>query len=255
VVDPRPGGGEYGTGYTYDLLNHLTDVVTVRDGVGQSRKFEYNAQQRLWRVTMPESGVTTYDYHPDGTLFRKTFANGNKAEYGYDGWKRLTSINRFMAGSGTPDVCQSVTLQYDIAWSLEQTIPSAAANRLVTRTWGSPNTALCPAGQITEKLTYTQAGQVTAKQMGVNRNGTVRDLKAYWQFDRTASRRRNIRTHGSVRKGSLTIRSSNSAAVTMRCTGCARCPGSAGYPDSVTRNCRSGWRRRGCMTRQVSSPI
>jgi YD repeat-containing protein len=46
----------------------------------------------------PESGTTSYTYNADGTLQRKTDAKGQKVEYGYDGLKRVTSINRIAAG-------------------------------------------------------------------------------------------------------------------------------------------------------------
>jgi hypothetical protein len=46
--------GEYASTYLYDVVNRLIDVSMTRDGVAQSRTFQFNAQQRLQSVSMPE---------------------------------------------------------------------------------------------------------------------------------------------------------------------------------------------------------
>jgi YD repeat-containing protein len=171
VVDQRPGGGEYGTGYSYNLLNRLTYVDMGRDGVGQVRTFEYNAQQRLWRVTHPESGMTTYEYNTDGTLLRRTDAKNQKVEYSYDAIKRVTQIRRYKAGVATPDVCNTVNLAYDTVVMTGQDGTSYGQTRLTQAQWGSSNTAVCGAGLLTEQIAYSRAGLVTGKRLLVSRNG------------------------------------------------------------------------------------
>ena len=150
VTEPRPGGGTYITTYLYDVLNRLTDVSMTRDGTTQARAFRYNAQQRLEAVTTPESGTTTYNYNPDGTLLRKTDAKGQKVEYAYDGLNRLVGINRFPVGALQPDACQGVTLLYDTNY-----IPGIR----------NPN----PQGHVTEAV----SGRFTARPARLSRCSTT----------------------------------------------------------------------------------
>ena len=41
VTEPSPVGGSYTTTYSYDVLNHLTEVSMPRDGNTQTRTFNY----------------------------------------------------------------------------------------------------------------------------------------------------------------------------------------------------------------------
>jgi YD repeat-containing protein len=85
------------TTYTYDQLNHLTQVAMPRSTINgiktQTRTFVYASTAystlnlpALWltSATNPESGTVSYTYNADGTLASKTDANGNQETYNYD---------------------------------------------------------------------------------------------------------------------------------------------------------------------------
>jgi YD repeat-containing protein len=68
------------TSYTYDQLNHLTQVAMPRNTANnmktQTRTFVYDpTTQRLTSATNPENGTVSYTYNADGTLASKKDAN------------------------------------------------------------------------------------------------------------------------------------------------------------------------------------
>ena len=137
----------------------------TRDGVTQARAFRFNAQQRLLSVTT-ESGTTTYESYPDGTLLRKTDAKGQKVEYVYDGLNRLWVIKPFPAGALQPDACQSVALYYDTNYipGISDPNPQGHVTEAVS------GAVHCAAGQIIEMFDYTKGGMVSFKRMKVVKN-------------------------------------------------------------------------------------
>jgi len=56
VNEPNPqGGADYVTSYSYDALNHLTQVTMTRGGTTQTRSFSYDATtHRLTHTVTPE---------------------------------------------------------------------------------------------------------------------------------------------------------------------------------------------------------
>jgi RHS repeat-associated protein len=182
VEEPRPGGGSYETSYVYDVLDRLTGVTMGRDGTTQSRTWTYDAgTQRLATVTMPESGTTSYTYNADGTLQRKTDAKGQKVEYGYDGLKRVTSINRFAAGQGQPDPCQGVLVSYDVMYvSSNDSANQNPYGRVTKYETGKPN---CQGGEIAERYDYLKSGATSYKSMTVTTNGGSHRMEWSRVFD------------------------------------------------------------------------
>jgi YD repeat-containing protein len=83
VKEPRPGGGEYSTTYTYSALGKLRTVTMPRDGVTQTRTFEYNVGGSLCRTIFPETGTTTYSY-VGGRLSTQTDAVGRMRKWVYE---------------------------------------------------------------------------------------------------------------------------------------------------------------------------
>jgi len=66
--------------------------------VTQVRTFEYDdTTGRLASETLPETGTTTYIWNQDGPLASKTWAKGNRVEYSYDGYKRVTQMRSYDA--------------------------------------------------------------------------------------------------------------------------------------------------------------
>ena len=166
VSEPRPGGGTYTASYTYDVLNHLTNVSMPRDGVTQTRTFVYDSTtQRLSTATNPENGTLSYTYNTNGTLLRKTDAKGQKAEYTYDDNQRVTEIKRFFA-NGTEDVCEYVKLSYDTN-PYDGTFSQNTQGRVAAEQWGDVS---CAGGKYHHFYSYTAAGRVTKKKLRVWRN-------------------------------------------------------------------------------------
>jgi YD repeat-containing protein len=89
-------GGDTTT-YTYDMLNHLTQVSMPRSGYTQTRTFNYTAGTtvgvHLLSATNPENGTVSYTYNADHTLATKTDAKGQVFTFGYDVYKRVTTIS------------------------------------------------------------------------------------------------------------------------------------------------------------------
>jgi RHS repeat-associated protein len=147
------------TSYTYDQLNHLTQVAMPRSTANgmktQTRSFVYDSTtQRLTSATNPENGAVSYTYNADGTLATKTDANGNAESYTYDTYGRLIAI---------PDRAQTFT--YDTCPTTNATGCVSAAGQLVQATFGS-NAG--PEGlNFAYNYAYTPAGKVSGKTLAI----------------------------------------------------------------------------------------
>jgi YD repeat-containing protein len=63
VVEPDPSstsGGTLTTSYTYDWMNHVTQVSMPRAGTTKTRSFIYDNAGRLTAATNPENGTVSY---------------------------------------------------------------------------------------------------------------------------------------------------------------------------------------------------
>jgi YD repeat-containing protein len=176
------------TSYTYDQLNHLTQVSMPRSTGTQTRTFAYTSTSypnklnlpALWltSATNPENGTVSYTYNADGTLATKTDANNNIETYSYDTYQRLIAI---------PDRGQTFT--YDTC-PANDTFCTSNAGQLVEATFGSgvgPNSL-----SFQYDYTYTPAGKVAGKSLtlqsannrsegGVEASGT---LTASYTYDK-----------------------------------------------------------------------
>src|SRR5205814_8576228 len=88
------GGGNLVTYYSYDMLNHLTQVTMPRSTGTQTRTFVYGGAY-LVSATNPENGTVVYTYNADGTMATKIDAKKQKVAYTYDVSKRVTQIQRY----------------------------------------------------------------------------------------------------------------------------------------------------------------
>jgi RHS repeat-associated protein len=98
VLEPDPALGDVETGYSYDVLNHLTYVYMPRGSNTQTRTFNYNSGTTvtgcLQSATNPENGTVNYTYYPGTCVLKtKTDARGVTLTYAYDGYSRLTSVS------------------------------------------------------------------------------------------------------------------------------------------------------------------
>jgi YD repeat-containing protein len=180
VTEPDPTGSTsgYQTYYTYDVMEHLTQVSMPRGSITQTRTFNYSPTTHLLtNETHPETGTTTYTYTPDSftydLLTSKTDAKGQVTKYTYDSYYRVTAINRYTSqanfNSGTDDPCQRVNNVYD-AYSSSTFNSAYSWGHLAASTTGDPSCVINSAGatqQFSElySYSYTGAGHVAQKRL------------------------------------------------------------------------------------------
>lgn len=158
------------TAYTYDFINHLTNVSMVRAGVTQTRTFTYSPTTLLLSSsTSPESGTSTanrttsYTYNADNTLATRTGPKNQVTSYSYDAFQRVIQVTH-----GT-DATQTYYYTYDID-------PFDPNGVNATNTWG--HVALVQWGSSTcsdpnayctynEEYRYTVAGALSWKRLTV----------------------------------------------------------------------------------------
>ena len=124
----------------------------------QTRTFNYTSGTTvgayLLTATNPENGTVSYTYNSDGTLATKVDANGNHFSYGYDNYKRLTTISVGGAVIRT--------------FSYDTTTNSAGRLTAVQNAAINTGTANPLQVQFTEMFRYSAPGQVTGKRLQVN---------------------------------------------------------------------------------------
>lgn len=96
-----PGGLNYHTTYSYDVLDNL---LTVTQGSQPNRRFTYDALSRLTSAFNPESGTVTYQYYESGSIKSETDARNVRTSYLYDSLNRIITRSYDYMGSGSlPD--------------------------------------------------------------------------------------------------------------------------------------------------------
>jgi RHS repeat-associated protein len=194
VVEPDPTLGNVTTSYTYDVMNHLTQVSMPRGSHTQTRTFNYTSSNVvggfLLSATNPENGTVTYTYNSNNTLASKTDAKSQNFTYQYDSYNRLTSVT--WTNPPPPSPAQVLrSYMYDTN-TLDGTFSgSYTAGRLVavqnakfTPGNGSPVSWI----QLVEMYGYTQAGSVSGKRLQPNEslNGSSsasRNLDAIYTYN------------------------------------------------------------------------
>ena len=184
VAEPDPSGNSSAlyAGYTYDDMEHLTQVSMPRGGVTQTRTFIYSPTTHLLTgETHPETGTTGYTYYTTyGTGYSdlstadliqwKTDAKGQATKYLYDSFDRVVEIHRYPHGqSQAEDVCQRVVYAYD-GYGDSSYTSLYAVGRLAAAVMGDPSCPVTPGGitqQFTEAFSYSSngSGRVTQKHL------------------------------------------------------------------------------------------
>ena len=166
VVEPDPANlpnGTATTSYTYDWMNHVTQVSMPRGSATQTRTFVYSDAGLLTSATNPENGTVTYTYNANNTLQYKHDAQGQDTVYTYDTKNRVTMVQRYPTGqSHSEDVCQRLTYTYDtnpVSGSFSQ----YSQGRLTTAQYST--CAAVATHSVTEMYSYHAAGAVTSKRM------------------------------------------------------------------------------------------
>ena len=167
VTEPDPTLGNVNTQYTYDMLNHLTQVLMPRGTTTQTRTFNYangnTIGTLLLSATNPENGTVTYTYDSYKRLATKTDAKGQVFTYSYDGFNRLTQIS---VGS---TVLRTYIYDSNIdnpSYS-QYTAGRLAEIRYPTIAFTDSGNGRQDTNQFTDMFSYTQAGQVAGKQIQV----------------------------------------------------------------------------------------
>ena len=164
------------TSYTYDQVNHLTQVAMPRNTANgmktQTRTFVYDpTTQRLTSATNPEKGTVSYTYNADGTLATKTDAMNNKESYTYDTLGRLTAI---------PDLKQ--TFAYDTCPTNAIGCVSMAGQLMQATFYGAVGQGLGPNALSFEyNYAYTPAAKVSSKTLEVQsaNHSSFQGVQAY----------------------------------------------------------------------------
>ena len=137
-----PSGSNYITTYTYDPLDHLTNVTQG----GQTRTFNYDNLGWLMNVQNPESGITSYTHDNVGNVMTRTDARSVQTTYDYDAIYRLLSKTY---SDGTPQVIYSyntVPLAGSTQGGYLLAQPSQVSNGVATTTITSADRLARPAG-------------------------------------------------------------------------------------------------------------
>jgi len=174
VNEPNPAGGaDYVTSYTYTILDRLSTVTMTRPTGTQTHTFSYDpTTQRLSSETHPETGTTSYTYNGNGTVASKTDAKGQKTQYVYDTYKRVTQV-QYLPDGIHEDTCQRMTFTYDTN-SLDGTFTQNGWGRRTTAQWGCTSSS-----QFTHMYSYTPGGQMNKKRLGITRSPNPPNLKTY----------------------------------------------------------------------------
>ena len=140
------------TVFEYDALDRLTKVT---DPNNLDTNYIYNGFGEQTRLESPDTGFTHYRYDAAGNRTQQTDANSRITDYVYDGLNRITAIEYTdLAGEASNDA----TYAYDIAQSVCPAGETFLVGRLSRMTDGSGETAYCynRFGDLTRKVQITQ---------------------------------------------------------------------------------------------------
>jgi RHS repeat-associated protein len=183
VIEPNPAGGaNFATTYTYDGVNHLTNVTMTRPEGTQTRSFVYNGPD-LVSATNPENGTVTYTYNGAHQVLTRTDAKNQKTQYTYDTYGRLSAVQHFY--NGTPCTCEDTAEQWHYYYDapIDPYYPATyTGGRLAAVTFGGDGFG---AG-FTYEYGYNPAGRTTMQRMevtGIDSNNPTIDLDATYTWD------------------------------------------------------------------------
>jgi YD repeat-containing protein len=157
VTEPNPtGGSNVVTTYTYDAVNHLTQVSGA-----QTRTFQWDGNLNMVSSTNPENGTATYLYNASHQVTQRTDAKGQQTQYTYDGYGRLTEVQHYPT-AGQEDQTQRWNYYYD-GYSSDSTFTVQNGwGRLTEVTFGADG--LLGGNYF---YSYNPAGRVTAQRLQV----------------------------------------------------------------------------------------
>ncbi|MCX6620682.1 MAG: polymorphic toxin type 44 domain-containing protein, partial [Acidobacteria bacterium] len=140
--------------YTNDAFGNLIQV--------NEPKFAYDSAQQLQSATNPESGTTNYSSTAYGRLEYKTDATGNRMEYSYDAYNRITQKRQYYPAT-TEDLCRRM----DYYWDTNPYTTVQAWGQLTAVRYGGTT---CRAGEFVELYQYTGGNLPTRKEIRLTRH-------------------------------------------------------------------------------------
>jgi YD repeat-containing protein len=168
VTEPDPALGNVQANYTYNLRNQLTQVSMPRGAATQTRTFNFDLTTgRLTSATNPENGTVSYVYNTDGSVASRTDAKGQRNEYTYDSFGRVTRKRGYQCSGCS--VSSTVDFVYDSSMNAWGRLTSFTSNG--------------PSGSVSQWFIYTPAGLVTNK----SQSGLGSVLYSYDSEGRTVS--------------------------------------------------------------------
>jgi len=170
VTEPDPANSSlhYGTTYTYDLLNNLTQVSMPRPSGTQTRTFVFSGKF-LVSATNPENGTVNYTYNSYLKMAQKTDAKGQAIVYTYDTLARLTKVRRYPTGtSNAEDTCQQENYYYD-SNPFTSGYSQYSSGRLTAVQYYAPVFNYGCGNTFTEQYSYNQGGAKTNKGLLITR--------------------------------------------------------------------------------------
>jgi RHS repeat-associated protein len=169
VQEPDPTYGLVSTNYTYDVLDHLTQVQMQRGSTTQYRTFNYTSAGvtggDLLSAANPENGTLFYTYNATHTIATKVDAKNTHFAYTYD------SFNRLLTVSAAGNTLRTYT--YD-ANAIDPTYSHSVQGRLATIEYPAFNYDVVfgwPQGstKFTDMFDYSAPGQVIRKRLRVTK--------------------------------------------------------------------------------------
>jgi RHS repeat-associated protein len=176
VQEPDPTYGLVSTNYTYDVLDHLTQVQMQRGSTTQYRTFNYTSGGvtggDLLSAANPENGTVFYTYNAIHKLATKVDVRGTHFAYTYDSFNRLHTVEApagnvlrtytYDANAIDPTYTSNPGFSSNVNGRLA-TIEYPASSYDVVAGWPQGST------QFTEMFSYSPAGTVTGKRLRVTK--------------------------------------------------------------------------------------
>jgi RHS repeat-associated protein len=185
VVEPNPGGAVNPVTYYYlNGAGQITQVSVQRNGVAQNRTFVWSGSD-MTSSTTPEAGTVTYTYDGNHHVLTRMDAKGQKTNYTYDAYERLTEVQHYTptgaGGALQEQTNQQVNYAYDTN-PLDGSYSQYSWGRLTAVTFteqtGNGN-------NFAYMYSYNQAGRVTGNRLTAVDSGSnlLTDLKATYAWD------------------------------------------------------------------------
>ena len=184
VLEPDPTLGYVTTTYTYDVLNHLTQITMPRGTQTQTRTFNYTNPSHivgafLLSASNPENGTVTYTYS-NNLLATKTDAKGQQFTYQYDTYNRLKSVTLASAPSSVLRTYYYDTNPLDSTGTFSQNaLGRLTAVQYPAQQYLNAQHMMQTGVQMNDMFSYTSTGLTAVKRLQVNQPFAYQDQSGH----------------------------------------------------------------------------